>query len=65
MEHDEFRTWRRKRYRTQDDAGRDFGVDRTTILRWEKGYSSLPGRVLELACRGLDLERRESEADQC
>lgn len=61
MTHDEFKAWRLARYRTQDAASRDFGVDRATILRWEKGYTTLPGRLLELACKGLDLERRESE----
>lgn len=62
MDYEDFKAWRLARYRTQDDAGEAFGVHRTAILRWERGASAPPGRLLELACKGLDLERRESEA---
>ncbi len=62
MDSAQFRTWRRKRYRTQDEAGQAFDVTRETIHCWERNKT--PGanwRMIELACKGLDLERRESE----
>ena len=66
MDHTEFRTWRRKRYRTQQELSDILKVDRMTINRWELGQNWPAGRLLEYACRGLDLERQEnpeSESD--
>ena len=57
MDHSEFKKWRRARYRTQDEAAEAMEVDRMTVNRWELGVTSPPGRLLELACKGLDLER--------
>ena len=59
MDSDEFRKWRRARYRTQEEAAEAFGVNFTTISRWERGDGYPTGRLLELACAGLDRERQE------
>lgn len=64
MDSPEFRAWRLKRYRTQDQAAEAFGVTRDTIHCWERNKTpNANWRMIELACVGLDLERRESEAE--
>lgn len=62
MTSQEFRSWRRARYRTQPEAAEALGVNIMTVCRWENDQGLPPGRLLELACRGLDLERAETEA---
>ncbi len=59
MDSEQFREWRRARYRTQDQAGEAFGVTRETIHAWERDKRDVKWRLVELACRGLDLERQE------
>lgn len=61
MDSAEFRSWRRARYDTQEDAGDVFRVTKRTIHAWERGKSSPPGRLLELACKEIDREREEGK----
>ena len=62
MDSQGFRAWRRARYDSQEDAAKALGVVKWTIHAWERGRRQPTSwRLLELACKGLDLERRESE----
>lgn len=44
-----FAHYRKSTGKTLDEVAADFGVDRTTILRWERGEPNIPAdRVLEI-----------------
>ena len=61
MDNKQFRLWRRARFETQIDAGNALGVSRETIHAWEREKRRpISWRFVELACKGLDLERQET-----
>ena len=61
MDKNTFRAWRRERYRTQVEAGQALGISRETVHAWERDKTRpISWRFVELACKGLDLERQET-----
>ena len=55
MDGPDFQKWRKSLRYTQEEAGKQLGVSRTTIQNWEKGVTRIP-RAAELAC--IQLTRR-------
>lgn len=55
----DLRAWREAHGVGQAELGRRLGVSAITVYRWESGRRKpLPGRILELAIRGLECERQ-------
>lgn len=60
MTNDQFRAWRRRKYRRQDQAAAALGVSVATISNFERGYRYDNGapvtidRRTELACAAID-----------
>ena len=50
--------YRRARGLTLQSLGRKLGVHWETVWRWENGKRTPPGRLVQLALRGLDDEER-------
>ena len=53
--------YRRARGLTLQALGERLGVHWETIWRWENGKRTPPGRLVQLALRGLDDEERASK----
>lgn len=62
MDQTELRTWRQAAGMTQAEVADALGVRVATISDWERGVKTPAGRLLELALRGLALEREEAAA---
>ena len=62
MEPHEIKAFRLSRGQSQTAFGRDLGVDRKTVHRWEHGSTRPPGRLLELACKELAREKEIAAA---
>ena len=58
-----FRTFRKRRGLTLEQAAVEFGVDRTTIIRWEKGAPMIPLKRLEDAKNILGASVQELRPD--
>ena len=52
--------YRRQHGLTLEELGQKLGVRYETVWRWENGRRTPPGRLVQLALRGLDDEERES-----
>src|SRR3954451_20093855 len=59
MKPESFRKWRKALRYTQPAAGKKFGVDRSTIQNWERGFTRVP-RMAELACPQLTRKWKQS-----
>jgi transcriptional regulator with XRE-family HTH domain len=59
----DLKMWRQQRGLTQSQLARLLEVETLTISRWERGATKrqAPGRMLELALKGLDVELAEKE----
>jgi len=55
--------YRKKRGLTLDAAAELFGVDRTTIIRWEKGEPMIPLKRLSDAARIYGVTKRKLRPD--
>lgn len=58
-----FADFRKSRGLTLDGAANLFGVDRTTILRWERGAPPVPVKRLEEIERITGISRHELRPD--
>jgi transcriptional regulator with XRE-family HTH domain len=58
-----FAAFRKKRGLTLEVAAAEFGVDRTTIIRWEKGEPMIPLKRLDDAKRILGASVQELRPD--
>lgn len=58
-----FAKYRKQRGFTLELAAKEFGVDRTTIIRWEKGQPMIPIKRLEDAKRILGASVQELRPD--
>lgn len=47
--------WRQRHGLSQEQLATALGVDRVTLARWETGARQVPGRMLALALRALEL----------
>ncbi len=56
--------YRKTRDLTLQALGDKLGVHWETIWRWENGKRTPPGRLVQLALRGLDDEAREASTEQ-
>jgi transcriptional regulator with XRE-family HTH domain len=56
--------YRRARGLTLQALGDKLGVHWETVWRWEHGKRTPPGRLVQLALRGLDDEEREPKRRQ-
>jgi len=54
----DLRAWRVAHGLTQGSLARLLKVSPRTIINWEQGATTSPGRVVELACRQLEGEMR-------
>lgn len=46
---------------SQAKLASELGVSRNTVARWEREEMKIPGRMLDLALRALELEKLASE----
>lgn len=58
-----FADFRKNKKITLDAAAELFGVDRTTIIRWEKGEPPVPVRRLEEIEKVTGIKRHELRPD--
>jgi len=58
-----FRKFRKAAGLTLEEAAKQFGVDRTTIIRWEKGKPMIPAWRLEDARNVLGASVQELRPD--
>lgn len=56
-------SYRKKKGLTLDAAAELFGVDRTTIIRWEKGAPMIPLKRLSDAARIYGVTKRRLRPD--
>lgn len=54
---------RKKAGLTLDAAAAEFGVDRTTVIRWEKGEPCIPLKRLDDAARIYSAAKRDIRPD--
>lgn len=55
--------FRRKKGWTLEQAAAEFGVDRTTIIRWEKGTPRIPLKRLDDAAKLYGVTKRRIRPD--
>lgn len=58
-----FWAFRKNKGLTIDEAASQFGVDRTTIIRWEKGEPKIPLKRLDQAQEIIGASRKELRPD--
>ena len=58
MDVQKFKYWRKTLRYTQPQAGRELGVERSTIQNWERGCTPIPISI-ELACQVLTRRWRQ------
>jgi len=58
---DEFAAWMKRMGLSLTNAAAELGVTRRTVIYYKTGSRIIP-RVVMLACRGLELERKNSRA---
>lgn len=62
MEAQTLKEWRLAQGLSRAQAGKAFGVDRSTIYRWESGETVPPGILLDLACKQLETNAQRDKA---
>jgi DNA-binding XRE family transcriptional regulator len=63
MKKQPFAEFRKNAGLTIDEAAKRFGVDRTTIMRWEKGSPKIPLKRIDDARNILGANARELRPD--
>lgn len=63
MKKQPFAEFRKNAGLTIDQAAKQFGVDRTTIMRWEKGSPMIPLKRIDAAKEILGAGARELRPD--